>query len=185
MAESDSAGILWEASFNRRVRTYWLWSGALVLIATVVGIVLLPIWFALGYALTERYLQHMRCTLTERTLRVSKGMFVRTEKTLPLDKITDLGVVHGPIMRYFGLQALSVETAGQSSPGALVRLVGIEDTTKFREAVLAQREKVVAAQTAGAQLTPGLVPTPDAGGSDRVLKEIRDAVLRIDERLGK
>ena len=43
--------ILWEAEFNPKVRTYWLLSGALVLLATVVGIPLLPFWFLFGYGL--------------------------------------------------------------------------------------------------------------------------------------
>ena len=35
--------VLWKAEFNPRVRTYWLLSGALVLLVTVIGIVLLDL----------------------------------------------------------------------------------------------------------------------------------------------
>lgn len=181
MTESDSE-ILREAEFDPKVRTYWLLSGAVVLLVTVVGIPLLPFWFLLGNYFTGRYLSHMRCRLTPKTLEVAKGMFVRTEKTVPLDKITDLGMVHGPIMRHYGLRALSVETAGQSSAGALVKLVGIVDTEEFRAAVLAQRDRVVAALE-GTDL-PAALPPADAGASRDLLVEIRDVLQRIEGRMG-
>ena len=60
--------VLAEATFNRKVRTYWLLSGTLLLVATIVGIVLLPFWILLGNYFTERYLQHMSCVLTDRLL---------------------------------------------------------------------------------------------------------------------
>jgi putative membrane protein len=174
--------ILWEAEFNPKVRTYWLLSGALVLLATVVGIPLLPFWFLFGYPLTDRYLKHMRCVLTTGTLEVSKGMFVRVEKTVPLDKITDIGLVHGPIMRYYDLRALSVETAGQSSAGALVKLIGVVDTEAFRQAVLDQRDKVAAA-LAGGEAAPAAPPATGGGDQVELLTEIRDAIHRIEGRL--
>jgi len=34
----------------------------------------------------------MECYLTGTDLKVNKGMFVRVEKTIPLEKITDLGI---------------------------------------------------------------------------------------------
>ena len=172
--------VLWDAEFNPKVRTYWLLNGALVLLVTVIGIPLLPFWFLFGNYFTGRYLSHMRCTLTPKTLEVSRGMFIRTEKTVPLDKITDLGMVHGPIMRHFAIQALSVETAGQSSAGALVRLAGIVEVEKFRAAVLAQRDKVVdslVASDAGPALPAGSLQ-PEA-----ILIEIRDVLQRIEGSL--
>lgn len=174
--------MLWEAEFNPRVRTYWLLSGALILTVTVVGIVLLPFWFLLGHYFTARYLSHMRCRLTPKSLEVAKGMFVRVEKTVPLDKITDVGLLHGPIMRHFELQALSVETAGQSSAGALVKLIGIEDTEGFRAAVLAQRDKVVEAIEGSP--THALRPSREPSDQYDVLVAIRDSLVRIESKLG-
>ena len=175
MTDSDQE-VLLEARFNPKVRTYWLLSGALILTVTLVGIPLLPIWFLAGNYLTGRYLSHMRCTLTPKTLEVAKGMFVRVEKTVPLDKITDLSVVHGPVMRHYGLQTISVETAGQSSQGALVKLTGIEDTEEFRAAVLAQRDRVVESQS-GADTGRTL---PASTTSHHLLTEIRDVLQRIE-----
>ena len=57
----------------------------------------------MGMWLTGRYLERMECILTKRTLIVRMGFFVRVEKTIPLDKITDLGMVEGPLMRVFDI----------------------------------------------------------------------------------
>ncbi len=171
--------VLWDATFNPKVKTYWLLSGAFILLATLFGIVLIPFWFLLGGFFTQRYLDRMKCTLTTRSLHVSKGLFIRVEKTVPLDKITDIGLVTGPIMRSMGLHALSVETAGQSAAGALIRMVGIESTEEFRQKILDQRDAVALAKSERGSTTP---PLP-GGVSDPVLLEIRDTLGRIEEHL--
>ena len=169
--------VLAEAQFNRKVRTYWLLSGTIFLVATIAGIVLLPFWLLLGHFFTERYLQHMSCTLTDRSLKVSRGMFVRTEKTVPLDKITDLALIEGPIMRYLGLQAVKVETAGASSPGALIKLIGIVEARAFRDTVLSQRDAVASLPA------PSAESPVTAEHDDALLREIRDVLVRIEKRL--
>lgn len=171
--------ILASAEFNRSVKAYWLLSGAILCVVTIVGILVLPIWLIVGNFLTERYLQNMSCTLTEKSLKVSRGLLVRQEKTVPLDKITDLGLVEGPIMRFMDLQSLSIETAGQSGPGALVSLVGIENTRGFRDMVLAQRDKVASGRAADE--VPSALPS--SSGDQALLSEIRDVLVRIEQKL--
>ena len=174
--------VLLQATFNPKVRTYWLLSGALILTATIVGIPLLIFWFPIGYVLTGRYLARLRCVLTEKNLHVARGVLIRQEKTVPLDKITDLAMSHGPIMRRLGLRGLSVETAGQSGPGSLIKLVGIEGTEEFRAAVLAQRERVAESGGASSATSPAAAGEA-AAESGKLLAEIRDALLRIERRL--
>lgn len=172
--------VLVEADFNRKVRSYWLLTGSIVLVATVVGIALLPIWLIVGHFLTERYLQRMSCTLTERSLKVTRGILVRREMTVPLDKITDVGLVEGPVMRYLDLQAVKIETAGQSTAGAAIQLVGIVNARQFRDTVLRQRDRV--SDRAGSEPA---APMAALGGPDThlLLTEIRDALVRIEGRL--
>ncbi|MEM1226411.1 MAG: PH domain-containing protein [Planctomycetota bacterium] len=167
------------ADFNSKVCAYWLLSGAIVLSATIVGIPLLILWFPIGLVFTKRYLDKMECLLTDKALKVKKGIFVRIEKTIPLEKITDMGMVQGPIMRCFGLHTLTVETAGQSGQGALVSLTGIIDAQLFREAVLNQREDISATSSNVAldalRYEPSDVST--------ILSEIRDSLRRIESIL--
>ena len=117
-------------------------SGAAGLTFTIFGIPLLLLWFPFGSVFTRRYLASMECVLTDKALKVKKGVFVRVEKTIPLEKITELAMVQGPVVRHFDLHTLTVETAGQSGTGALVALTGIVDAEAFREAVLNQRDAV-------------------------------------------
>jgi putative membrane protein len=176
--------VLWDAEFNPRVTTYWLFGGALTLTATIVGIVLLPFWFFFGGAVTHRYLKSFRCTLTNRSLKVAKGVWVRVEKTIPLDRITDVGLVQGPVMRFFDIEALSVETAGRSTPGSLVQLAGIKDGRNFRDAVLKQRDLVVgSAEDRPATSAAPVTAAASTEGSADLLVSIRDTLLRIEEKL--
>lgn len=176
--------VLLEATYNPRVKSYWLLSGTVILTATIVGIPLLLFWWILGQYFTQRFLDRMSCRLTTRSLKVSKGVLVRQEKTVPLDKITDVALVEGPIMRLLDLQAVKIETAG-SSTGAFVQIVGIENTREFRDAVLAQRDRVsdLTGEVAGGRTA--IASTSDGSGLPAVelLEEIRDALLRIESRL--
>ena len=159
------------AEFNPDVRKYWLLSGTLVLGLTLFGIPLIPFWYLFGMWITGRSLARMECILTEKTLIVRKGVFNRIEKTVPLDKITDLGMIEGPVMRFWNIQSVSVETAGQSGPGSLIKLQGIVDAEGFRDDVLAQRDVLLDEKKNAPQLSE------KSGSSDEtveLLKEIRD-----------
>ena len=86
-------------------------------------------------------------------------------------------------MRYFDIEALSVETAGQSSVGSLIHLAGIKDGREFRDAVLAQRDLIVGTsgdKPAGSMLNES---TNTAGASAELLTEIRDTLKRIEKHL--
>lgn len=168
-----------KAEFDPKVRTYWLLSGVLVCVITLVGIPFLLIWIPLGMYLTGRYLDRMGCELTTKALKVKKGIMVRVEKTIPLEKITDMALVQGPVMRHFGLYKLSVETAGQSGPGSLVSLIGIVDAKDFRETVLKQRDHM--AEQSGSRASSSTDESAVSGSA--TLEEVRDSLLRIEALL--
>ncbi|NKF49890.1 PH domain-containing protein [Shewanella sp. WXL01] len=128
------------ATFHNKLATYWLTSGAVVLAITLVGIPLLLLWFPIGLLLTRAYINNMSAELTETKLIVRKGILQRTENTVPLDKITDLALIQGPLMRMYGIHKLTVETAGQSGAGALINLIGVNDVEAFRAKVLEQKQ---------------------------------------------
>ncbi len=154
---------------------------SLILLAVPLGVWALSQWY---YTL---YFQKLSCILTARKLKISKGLLFRTEKAIPLDKITDMQMNQGPLMRYLDLESMSVETAGNagSSGGALVSLVGIRDSREFREAVLAQRDRVVGSQDISDRPAPPASAQGDASSSETlaVLSEIRDTLGRIESRL--
>ena len=173
--------VLLEAQFDSAVR-YYVISIAIVLAITVVGIPLMLIFLPLVYILRTIEYKHIECTLLERSLRVKRGVLNKSEKTVPLDKITDLGITQGPIMRMCGVEAISIETAGQSSGmgSALVMLVGVRDAKAFRDAVLEQRDLLSEGNPAKRE-----AETVDRdAGSTEILREIRDTLVRIETKLG-
>ncbi len=137
-----SEKILVNAAFNPKVKTYWMMSLLIISGLTVVGIPLLILSIPLFLFLSGKMLKAMSATLTDRKLVVKRGIWFTEEKSIPLDKITDVSMSQGPLMKLFGLRRLAFETAGQSSQGALVSLVGIIDAADFREAILNQKENV-------------------------------------------
>ena len=181
MSEIGNEKILRRAEFNADVRKYWLLSGVWILFVSVVGIPLIVIWWIIGLWATQRYLDRIECILTERSLIVRKGILNRVEKTVPLDKITDLGRIQGPIMRYFGIDKITVETAGQSALGALIGLYGIKDSDSFRDDVLRQRD--ITTSTEPVVLPERTASVPDE--THRVLVDIRDLLSRIEASISR
>jgi len=172
--------IVIDAQLDPKVKTYWLTSIIVVSCATIIGIPLLIIIVPLGLLFAGLYLKSIGCALTTRTLEVRKGVLNKLESTIPLERITDLQMFQGPIMRMYGLHGFKVETAGQSSPtgGSLVTLVGIVDAQGFKRRVMAQRDKL----RTGDDESPASRAEAPAGDA-AVLEEIRDAVLRIEQGL--
>lgn len=177
--------VLREASFDPKLPTYLLLSGTIVLVVLIVTIPLAVVYFIVGRFFINRYVERMSCTLTERTLEIRKGLINRVESTIPLEKITDLQMIQGPIMRAMGLHGFKVETAGQSAgPGAsLVSLVGIVDAPGFREAVLDQRDAM--AEGRGRATASPAAAAPELAGESVVglLTEIRSSLHRVEKSL--
>jgi putative membrane protein len=135
--------VLKEASFAKEAVTYHTLGVGLTFALTIVGIPLLLIALPIATWYWNKQYSRLRVVLTSRDLKVSRGVLMREEKSIPLEKITDLAVFQGPVMRHFGLKGIQVETAGQTSAGgALVKVIGIDDTDGFRDLVLRQRDRI-------------------------------------------
>ena len=151
-------------------------------VASILMIPLLPVTVPIAWYYYRRYYASLEVVLTSRELQVSRGVLNRQEKSIPLEKITDLAVYQGPVMRYMGLKGIQVETAGQSGAGsALVKIVGLVNTDAFREAALDQRDKVTD-RLAEAPAQPALAP--GEGDTAALLARISETLLRIERRLG-
>jgi putative membrane protein len=171
--------VLRTAEISPQAVRYSLLSFTVTMVASIVGIVALPIALPIAWWYYRRFYATLEVVLTSRELQVSRGVLNRHEKSIPLEKVTDLAVIQGPIMRWMGIKGLQVETAGQSSGpgGALVRLIGIVDTDDFRDDALDQRDKVTDSPSS---------PKASAADGDTtaLLTEIRDLLARIEQRMG-
>ncbi len=141
--KSSKSKQLFEATFEPRIKTYIHASVIITLVVTVFGIVLIPIWLIAGSYYLNRYFDNLYCELTTRALHFKKGVLFTTERTIPLDKIQDLTFKEGPLLRYFGLSSLMIETAGNSAANMTdMKLMGIVDAPKFRKMVIEQRDEI-------------------------------------------
>ncbi len=143
---------------------------------------MIPFWWMFSLWYGPEYMRRVSTRLTANALEIRMGVFFRKESTIPLNRITDLRLHDGPVMRHYGLWGLKVETAGSSGQNSSSEgnLIGVIDAEAFRNAVLAQRERVVDGES-GRAGEPAAVASQTA--PDAVLVEIRDILARIEAQL--
>ena len=189
-ATTPAPDVLVEAAFDRDAIIKYHWAGLLPVCLFIVTIPIVII-VAIVYAMfLDRMIASWSATLTRRSLIVRKGIFIKVERTIPLEKITDLSSSQGPIMRHFGLKRLGVETAGQSGGtegGALVSLIGIVDPDGFRQKVLDQRDRVTDNERPGMMSSPAATTTavPESNDVAATLHRIEAVLERIADRLDR
>jgi putative membrane protein len=173
-----------EAEFDPNYTSWVRLFVAGILAITVVGILALPFWWFLSFWYGSEFLRRSSARLTTNALEIKTGVFFRKESTIPLNRVTDLRLHDGPVMRHYGLRGLKVETAGSSgqSSGSEGNLIGVVDAEDFRNAVLAQRQSVVDAES-GRAATPAA--RAEEASASAVLVEIRDILARMESRMGQ
>ena len=133
------------AAFSPKIKFYTLLYVSFFIALSIIGIVLLPVWFlGLGQYISRRYYESLTCVLTTHHLQFKKGAVFKVEKTIPLENIQDLTFIENPILKVLQLKILKIETASQGHPMKTdMQLVGIIEADAFKDAVLAQRESLV------------------------------------------
>ena len=124
-----------------------------ILIIIVVGIwflgagIVLAILHAitLGPWLTKKQARAVKYWLDGRTLRIDYGVLFLKRKAVPLDRITDMVLTQGPLLKLCGIWELRIQTAGtgQSMPEAT--LYGLSQPEQVRDLLLQERDKAVLA----------------------------------------
>ena len=179
--------VIAEAQFDGKIAS---WARLIIsgyLSITVVGVLLVPFWWAMSFWYGAEYLRRVSARLTANAVEIRIGVFFRKESTIPLNRITDVRLHDGPLMRHYGLRGLKVETAGASGQysSSEGNLIGVIDAAAFRNAILEQRQRVIDAESGRGPVNATASPLAAATSSDAVLVEIRDILARIEERLGR
>lgn len=173
----DNNEIIKEATFNPKVKTYIFLVILFYLVITVVGWVLLPFWvFGLGQWVSGKFFSTLKCQLTQKQLKFSKGLILHIEKTIPLENIQDLSFIGGPVLRWFGLTLIRVETAGGGGSHQInmMSIPGINDAEDFKTLILNQREKVIKEKSQGFSSAPAA----NVSG-DKILLDIKNELSEI------
>lgn len=182
MSERRTANEI-SAEIDDKVKQYLFWTVMWVSAVTVAGIPLIPIiaivywvWYA------PRYREFHTLELDEVNVKSKRGVVFRSETNVPLERITDVSVHQGPLMRNFGVYKVSVESAGQTQLQGAATIIGVVDPYDFRDAVL-ENVEIVKQRTVGEGSTAA--DAPAAAGSNEqteLLTEIRDILRRIDAK---
>lgn len=178
---SDDHKIIYEAEFHPVLKTYLLVYTASIMLISIAGIIIIPFWLlGLGTYYCGRYYESLRCTVTTKTLEIKKGWLFRIEKTIPLDKIQDLTLKEGPLLRALKLHQIEIETAGQNiqQGSSDAKLIGIVNPREFRKFVLKQRDAVN-------EHSKENILEDQGEPNNRLLAQIRDSVKHIEHLLNQ
>ena len=93
-------------------------------------------WYA------PRYREFHTLELDGINVKSKRGVVFRSETNVPLERITDVSVHQGPLMRNFGVYKVSVESAGQTQMQGAATIIGVADPYVFRDAVLENVEMI-------------------------------------------
>ena len=125
-------------------------------VGQILLILLLGVWFfglgiivaiihavTLGPWLSKKQAEALRYWLDGSTLRVDQGVFFFKRKAIPLDRVTDVVLTQGPLMRWCGIWELQVQTAGTGQAVPEAALYGLMDPEHMRDQLLSARDKAV------------------------------------------
>ena len=162
-------GHIMAVEFDRKIIVYWWIMANVGLLVTMVGILLIPIWFLFGWIVHKKQFDHMSGALTDRSINMRIGWLFKKQQNIPLDKLTDVSIHSGPILNAFGVVRMQFETAG----AAPFIITGVKNSEQFRDLVLQQRDSLV------------YNPQQSASSEDSndVLVEIRDILQHINANI--
>ncbi|XZE33585.1 PH domain-containing protein [Pirellulaceae bacterium SH501] len=177
---------------------------ALIIALPWVGILTAPLWIALivlpdilAYIAIHLRYDTTWYALSDRSLRIRRGIWTVHETTITYANIQNVNVAQGPLQRWFGFSNLVVSTAGGGGAeagaamgGHVGLLEGIEDAQNLRAQILRQSQSTAGLGDEDAreerELRGKEVGLPGDPWCDRevfaVLQEIRDASARCRQR---
>ncbi len=105
--------------------------GIIGAVALVVCLVFACIWVPLYY---KSVIYHLNDT--EMTWK--RGVWFRKTGIVPYNRITNVDIVQGPVMRIFGISHLKIETAGggASKSSAEIQIEGVKDPEPLRQMIM-------------------------------------------------
>lgn len=132
---------------NKRVTSYWWWTGFFYLFFSIIGIPFIPFWFCFGCVLCRAYFKSVRIILMEGAIYFESSPFWcpcksfdkrKQQHTILYDDIVDVTISSTCFQRCFGVECLtmkSVDMAGLD-PSMCFKFDGILACEDFRTRVL-------------------------------------------------
>jgi putative membrane protein len=101
-------------------------------------------------------------------IRVEKGLFKRTARSIPYERIQDVSIQQKPLARMMGLSEVRFETGGGDGDDATLRFVTLEEANRLRALIRARKAGEVVAQDVPVMVEPQDAETLFAMDGQRV-----------------
>ncbi|KAF1078093.1 PH domain-containing protein [Methanogenium sp. MK-MG] len=160
-------------------------------LAVIAGI--FAVFAVAGSLWAHLYYETIRYLLTPTEMTWGRGVLWKQTGIVPYNRITNVDIIQGPVMRLFGISNLRIQTAGYSANQlAEIKLQGIRDPEPLRAVIMdfVRSGHPVAAVT-GAETTAGPASVSAAsrtgqGADAAVLQELREIAVvlkRIEDKM--
>jgi hypothetical protein len=156
----------------------WLVPIVLLTWGIVALAVALPVLAAVVFVVywIPRYYESIVYRLTVTEITWQRGVWFRQTGIVPYNRITNVDIIQGPLMRFFAFSAVRVQTAGYSAQArAEIVLNGIADPKDLQEKIMNFVRRTGPVAVGGG---PEEVPVPPA--ADVIVEELR-AIRRLLE----
>jgi membrane protein YdbS with pleckstrin-like domain len=140
------------------------------------GVVLFIVW-------TRLYYESMWYELHRDEMRWRRGVLFRRTGIVPYNRITNIDIRQGPIMRALSISTLSIQTAGYSGKAqAEIRIEGIVHAEELRELI---RTMVRSCAAGGDGTGTGSTQTSITGKTtdSQILEELRIIRALLEQKL--
>ena len=101
------------------------------------------LWFLLsswGKNWAKEQAQELQYTIEDGVLQTKQGIWFKSQQRIPLERITDIKLYQGPIMRHFDQWVVLVQTAGGATIAPEASLWGLKSPTETRDLLLKLRK---------------------------------------------
>lgn len=92
--------------------------------------------------------------VTDSELVIERGLLNRTRRSIPLERIQDVGIEQGPLSRIFGLAEVRVETGGGDKDEAVLDSVSLAEAARLRGALRGAPARPMVGLDTGADAPP-------------------------------
>lgn len=146
----------------------------LLLLAGICILVVIVIFLAW----VQLYYESMWYELREDEMSWKRGIWFRTTGIVPYNRITNLDIRQGPVMRTLGISTLAIQTAGYSGQAVPeIKIEGVEDAEELREFI----RSLVRDTASHGDGTGGEKPAP-ATTNESMLAELTRIRILLEEQ---
>ena len=155
-----------------------------IVASMVAGLIAIVIVFVVW---TRLYYDTMAYELHDDELRWRRGVWFRTTGIVPYNRITNLDLRQGPVMRWLKISTISVQTAGYSGQAVPeIRIEAIEQAEELRE-ILRASVRACSGRSDGtgtgmAASQPADVPFATTGTSMLILDELKRIRVLLEQQ---